>query len=61
MNSNIQNIKQRFEIVGIDPGLDRAIEKAIRVSFFSKTEKISDLVCVINFPALKTIPFAINF
>jgi transcriptional regulator with PAS, ATPase and Fis domain len=32
MNSNIQNIKQRFEIVGIDPGLDRAIEKAIRVS-----------------------------
>ena len=27
-----ENIKQRFEIVGIDPGLDRAIEKAIRVS-----------------------------
>ena len=32
-----------------------------KVSFFSKTEKISDLVCVIYFPALNTKPFAINF
>lgn len=29
---NIQSIKQRFEIVGNDPGLNRAIEKSIRVA-----------------------------
>ena len=32
MNLDIQNIKQRFEIIGTDPNLDRAIEKAMRVS-----------------------------
>ena len=32
MNLDIQNIKQRFEIIGTDPSLDRAIEKAMRVS-----------------------------
>ena len=32
MNSEIQNIKQRFEIIGSNDGLDRAIEKAVRVS-----------------------------
>lgn len=32
MNLNIQNIKQRFEIIGNDIFLDRAIEKSIRVS-----------------------------
>ena len=32
MNTEIQNIKQRFEIIGNHPGLDRAIEKAVRVS-----------------------------
>ena len=32
MNLNIQNIKQRFEIIGNDAFLDRAIEKSIRVS-----------------------------
>jgi len=29
---SIQTIKQRFEIIGNDPGLNRAIEKAIRVA-----------------------------
>lgn len=29
---NIQNIKQRFEIIGNDPKLNRAIEKAIQVA-----------------------------
>lgn len=29
---NLQTIKQRFGIIGNDPGLNRAIEKAIRVS-----------------------------
>tara|TARA_B100000945_G_scaffold85563_2_gene66423 strand:- start:2963 stop:4204 length:1242 start_codon:yes stop_codon:yes gene_type:complete len=32
MNSEIQNIKQRFEIIGASQGLDRAIEKAVRVA-----------------------------
>ena len=32
MNTEIQNIKQRFEIIGTNSGLDRAIEKAVRVS-----------------------------
>ena len=32
MNTEIQNIKQRFEIIGNYPGLDRAIEKSMRVS-----------------------------
>ena len=32
MNTEIQNIKQRFEIIGNYPGLDRAIEKSVRVS-----------------------------
>ncbi len=32
MNTEIQNIKQRFEIIGTYTGLDRAIEKAVRVS-----------------------------
>ena len=32
MNSKIQNIKQRFEIIGTSAGLDRAIEKAVRVA-----------------------------
>ena len=32
MNSEIQNIKQRFEIIGTSTGLDRAIEKAVRVA-----------------------------
>ena len=32
MNTAIQNIKQRFEIIGNHSGLDRAIEKAVRVS-----------------------------
>ena len=32
MNTEIQNIKQRFEIIGTYSGLDRAIEKAVRVS-----------------------------
>ena len=32
MNTEIQNIKQRFEIIGTYLGLDRAIEKAVRVS-----------------------------
>jgi len=32
MNLNIQNIKQRFEIIGNDIFLNRAIEKSIRVS-----------------------------
>ena len=32
MNSEIQNIKQRFEIIGTSAGLDRAIEKAVRVA-----------------------------
>ena len=32
MNLNIQNIKQRFEIIGNDIFLDRAIEKSIKVS-----------------------------
>jgi len=32
MNLNIQSIKQRFEIIGNDIFLDRAIEKSIRVS-----------------------------
>ena len=32
MTLDIQNIKQRFEIIGTDPNLDRAIEKAMRVS-----------------------------
>ena len=32
MNAGIQNIKQRFEITGNYPGLDRAIEKSVRVS-----------------------------
>ena len=32
MNSEIQNIKQRFKIIGSNDGLDRAIEKAVRVS-----------------------------
>lgn len=29
---SIQNIKQRFEIIGNDPKLNRAIEKAIQVA-----------------------------
>ena len=29
---SVQNIKQRFEIIGNDPKLNRAIEKAIQVS-----------------------------
>ena len=32
MNTEIQNIKQWFEIIGTYSGLDRAIEKAVRVS-----------------------------
>ena len=32
MISEIQNIKQRFEIIGSSAGLDRAIEKAVRVA-----------------------------
>ena len=32
MISEIQNIKQRFEIIGASAGLDRAIEKAVRVA-----------------------------
>ena len=32
VNTEIQNIKQRFEIIGNHSGLDRAIEKAVRVS-----------------------------
>ena len=32
MNTEIQNIKQRFEIIGNYPGLDRAIEKSVRVA-----------------------------
>ena len=32
MNSEIQNIKQRFEIIGSSTGLDSAIEKAVRVA-----------------------------
>jgi len=32
VNSEIQNIKQRFEIIGTSAGLDRAIEKAVRVA-----------------------------
>ena len=32
MTSEIQNIKQRFEIIGNSAGLDRAIEKAVRVA-----------------------------
>lgn len=32
MNQEVQNIKQRFEIIGTDPILDRSIEKALRVS-----------------------------
>ena len=32
MNQEVQNIKQRFEIIGTDPLLDRSIEKALRVS-----------------------------
>ncbi|MGB0777163.1 MAG: sigma-54 interaction domain-containing protein [Flavobacteriaceae bacterium] len=32
MDSNIQSIKQRFEIIGNDPQLNRAIEKAERVA-----------------------------
>ena len=32
MNTEIQNIKQRFEIIGNHSGLERAIEKAVRVS-----------------------------
>ena len=32
MNTEIQNIKQRFEIIGNHSGLDRAIEKSVRVS-----------------------------
>jgi transcriptional regulator with PAS, ATPase and Fis domain len=32
LNTEIQNIKQRFEIIGNYPGLDRAIEKSMRVS-----------------------------
>ena len=33
MNTEIQNIKQRFEIIGNYPGLDRAIEKSVRSVF----------------------------
>jgi hypothetical protein len=29
----VQNIKQRFEIIGNDPKLNRAIEKAIQVLY----------------------------
>ena len=29
---SVQNIKQRFEIIGNDPKLNRAIEKAIQVA-----------------------------
>ena len=29
--SNVQTVKQRFEIIGNDPKLNRAIEKALRV------------------------------
>ena len=32
VNTEIQNIKQRFEIIGNHSGLDRSIEKAVRVS-----------------------------
>jgi two-component system response regulator FlrC len=32
MTSEIQNIKQRFEIIGSSAGLDRALEKAVRVA-----------------------------
>ena len=32
MNQEVQNIKQRFEIIGTDLILDRSIEKALRVS-----------------------------
>lgn len=32
MDSNIQSIKQRFEIIGNDPQLNRALEKAERVA-----------------------------
>ena len=32
VNTEIQNIKQRFEIIGNHSGIDRAIEKAVRVS-----------------------------
>lgn len=29
--SNVQTVKQRFEIIGNDPKLNRAIEKGLRV------------------------------
>src|SRR5690554_5602944 len=32
METNIQGIKQRFGIIGNDPKLNRALEKAIRVA-----------------------------
>lgn len=32
MSATLQNIKQRFGIIGSDPGLDRAIERAIQVA-----------------------------
>ena len=32
----VQNIKQRFEIIGNDPKLNRAVEKAIKVELEKK-------------------------
>ena len=32
MNENINNIKRRFDIIGFDPALDRAIEVAMKVA-----------------------------
>ena len=32
MNENIKNIKRRFDIIGFDPALDRAIEVAMKVA-----------------------------
>ena len=36
----VQSIKQRFEIIGNDPKLNRAIEKAIQVSPTDISDKI---------------------
>ena len=30
--ADLQNVKQRFGIIGIDEGLNRALEKALRVA-----------------------------
>ena len=46
MNTEIQNIKQRFEIIGNHSGLDRAIEKAGRVSPTDITVLVTGESCV---------------